>query len=261
MTARDILDLLAARHSKDLFVGECKDGPTQSVRHYLRLDAWVMKRSWSNPCSIGYEIKVSRPDFVRDEKMRSYIPLCHQFYVVAPSGIVDKSELPEGAGLICPTTNATRLLTKVKAVYRDIEWPVELLRYILMARVGKVGRSVEQYEGTDKSAFWRQWLETREINREFGWAVRGALREEINKRIIDVERKNEVLERENSSLAAIKKSAEAKGVNLHNPYTAERDLDKIAKEQESGFTLAFKDQVRAAMSSLRTILDRIEESK
>ncbi len=260
MNAGNILQLLADKHHKDLFVPECKDGPTQGARH-LRIDAWVMKRSWSNPLSIGYEIKVSRSDFVRDDKMIAYIPLCHQFYIVAPTGVVEKSELPEGAGLICPTTNGTRLLTKVKAVYRDIEWPVDLLRYILMARVGNVNRQVQYYEGTDKAAFWRQWLETREINRDFGYRVSRALRTEIDKRIFDVERKNDRLKEENETLSSIKKYAESKGISLRSSYSAERDLDKIASEQSSGFTLAFEQEVRHAMSSLKTILARIEESK
>ena len=69
MNARDIVDLLSTKHSKDLFIPECKDGPTWGASH-LRLDAWALTRSWASPCSYGYEIKVSRSDWMQDDKVQ-----------------------------------------------------------------------------------------------------------------------------------------------------------------------------------------------
>lgn len=62
-----IVALLAARHVNDVFIPECKDGPTQSGSH-LRMDAWAMNKSWAHPCAIGYEVKVTRADFIGDNK-------------------------------------------------------------------------------------------------------------------------------------------------------------------------------------------------
>jgi hypothetical protein len=64
--SNDILKLLSEKHSEDVFVPECKNGSTWLSTH-LRLDAWVMNRSWTKLKFTGYEIKVSRQDFLRDD--------------------------------------------------------------------------------------------------------------------------------------------------------------------------------------------------
>jgi hypothetical protein len=65
MNSYEIITLLKQKHYDDIFIPECKDGPTQLGSH-LRMDAWVMKKSWANSCFIGYEEKVSRSDFLQD---------------------------------------------------------------------------------------------------------------------------------------------------------------------------------------------------
>ena len=77
--ARQIVDLLDVRHGRDVFVPECKGGPTWGGGH-RRLDAWAMRRSYTKPCVWGYEIKISRSDFFADEKWPGYLPFCNQFY-------------------------------------------------------------------------------------------------------------------------------------------------------------------------------------
>src|SRR5258706_16426649 len=56
LAAEQLLALLAEKHAADVFVPECKDGPSQGTQHF-RMDAWAMLKSWSNPLTIGYEIK------------------------------------------------------------------------------------------------------------------------------------------------------------------------------------------------------------
>ena len=83
-----ILDKLKAKHTDDVFVAECKNGPTHTASH-RRLDAWVMKKSWSPITMLGYEIKQSRSDFLQDNKWQAYLPCCHQLYFVCPKGYWD----------------------------------------------------------------------------------------------------------------------------------------------------------------------------
>ena len=132
-TANQIQSLLARKHSEDIFVSECKDGPTVATNH-LRMDAWTMKRSWTNPLSIAYEIKVSRQDFLNDHKWHNYLNYCNEFYFVCPSGLIDKSELPDEVGLIYVAKTGTRLFKKKPAHRRIIELPESLLKYILICR-------------------------------------------------------------------------------------------------------------------------------
>lgn len=63
-----LIQLLRKRHEKDLLVSECKTGSTWISNGCRRLDAWVLKRTWSPVTMIGYEVKVSRSDFVNDMK-------------------------------------------------------------------------------------------------------------------------------------------------------------------------------------------------
>ena len=49
----------------------------------------------------GYEVKMSRADFLRDEKWTSYLPNFHFFWFAIPEpGIILPEELPDGIGLL-----------------------------------------------------------------------------------------------------------------------------------------------------------------
>lgn len=131
MTASDIIDLLAEKHAPDLFVPECKIGPTWTGKP-LRLDGWAMKKSWANPRYIGYEVKVSRSDFLADKKWRDYLPFCSEFSFVCPKGLIAPEEIPEGIGLIYASDKG--LTTKVVAKRVGIQFPESVAHYILMSR-------------------------------------------------------------------------------------------------------------------------------
>ncbi len=176
MTARDLLALLETKHAEDLFIAQCKDGPTQQASH-RRLDAWALRRSWAHPCSFGYEIKVSRSDWIRDDKIDAYLPLCHRLHVVCPAGLIGADELPPGVGLLWASSTGARLYTKRKAAHRDIEWPIDLLLYVLYARVKTVA---EASISRDSCAYWRDWLERKTEKRELGYRVGRELRELVS---------------------------------------------------------------------------------
>lgn len=139
--AGDLLELLRARHVNDVFVGECHMGPSGS----RRLDAWAMPRSWAPWTTIGYEIKVSRQDFLHDNKWAEYLSVCHQLYFVCPNGLISAEELPQDVGLIWSTKQGSRLLTKRKAARREIDEHkiIKLLTYVLMSRTNIVGNMYE----------------------------------------------------------------------------------------------------------------------
>lgn len=69
-----------------------------------RIDMLLMRTGLSKPLHerIALEIKVSRSDFKRDteEKRRAWFEVADRFAYVAPKGLIDKSEVPAGCGLI-----------------------------------------------------------------------------------------------------------------------------------------------------------------
>jgi hypothetical protein len=128
MKAQHVISLLQGRHSKDVFFVEAQ------VDHGTRrMDAWVLIPSYTKSLTIGYEVKVSRSDFLQDKKMQDYLPYCNQMYLVAPKGVILEGELPEGFGYILATEN--RLMTKVKAPVREVEIPESFYRGLLCNRM------------------------------------------------------------------------------------------------------------------------------
>ncbi len=196
ISANDILRLLKSRHSEDVCVSECKNGPTQTKNH-RRLDLWVFKRSWSPITMFGYEIKVSRSDFLKDDKWPSYLELCNHFYFVCPHGLIASDEVPEGTGLLWVAKTGGRVYVKKKAARREIEPPADLLFYVLMARteIKEVG-----IMRTDKVAYWKDWLARKKEKRDLGYEVSKRIREHVEM----VERENLRLKRWNENLEAIK---------------------------------------------------------
>lgn len=225
MTAHDILQLLRLKHNEDVFVHECKDGPTQSVRNHRRMDAWVMPRSWSRPETTAYEIKISRSDFIQDDKWRSYLPLCHRFYFVAPKNLIAANEVPPEAGLI-EVLGTSRLVTQKKSPFRNVVLPENLWRYVLMCR----SRIKEEWtdNSADKSLRWKEWVQERVEDRKLGYEVSKAIRETVEK----IKKRNEFLEEQNKSFEQIKRLLFTLGINPEK-WLSEWDVERKLKKSRA----------------------------
>ena len=70
-----------------------------------RIDAAVIdvSKRWIR----GFEIKVSRSDFLRDEKWHEYSEFCSSLSIVCPDGLILKSEVPKPFGLLYVGTDPT----------------------------------------------------------------------------------------------------------------------------------------------------------
>lgn len=123
---------LSKRHTRDSFFTEVKNGPTHTSHELLIMDAVAFKKSWANPCIMGYEIKVSRSDFLGDEKWRGYLQYCNQFSFVCPRGMIEPDELPDDIGLIYYNPDKETLYTRRKATHREIDPPLGMMMYLIM---------------------------------------------------------------------------------------------------------------------------------
>ncbi|KKL00924.1 hypothetical protein LCGC14_2627870 [marine sediment metagenome] len=229
-TARDLITLLEQRHAGDVFVAECKDGPTHAGQH-VRLDGWAMKRSWANPLVVGYEIKVSRSDFLNDNKWPAYLPMCNQLYFVCPTGLIQPPEVPGEVGLLWAAKTGTRLYTKAKAAHRDIEIPEPVWRYVLMCRA-VITR--EHRVGQGQREFWEAWLKQKKLDREFGYRVSKALRERVNSKIVDVEIENKRLKKLVDQYDDIRQMLTSLGINPESEWECREDnvLSRLERARE-----------------------------
>lgn len=156
MTAVELNRLLAARHSDGVYVPECKMGAAGS----RTLDGWALLPTWSPLTTIGYEIKVSRSDWLQDQKYEEYRACCHLFFVVAPAKIVQRGEIPAGVGLLEPIGDGTgrRLVMRVKAVRQapDDAKLARLMAYALMWRRVQANPMLD--ERPKRAVRWAQWV-------------------------------------------------------------------------------------------------------
>ncbi len=267
ITADHISHLLAAKHKDDLFVAECKNG--QSYGHnLLRIDAWVMLRTWSPPTTIGYEIKVNRQDFERDQKWIGYTDYCHQFYFVCPAGLIKSHELPKGVGLIWTTLNGERLQTKVRADRRNPEplKAIELMRYVLMARSVIVpnmhhANFPETYGiGTEDDRIERMKQAVKEANskKELAYFVRGHIRQIAD----DLKVKENYIARREGSVKSFSDRLKKLGIIWDPEDNSWHELERVRSEIDRLFKQVdgqLLNEMGYVASRLKQVSDQIKE--
>jgi len=228
--ATDIIELLSYRHSKDVFVPECKTGET--IYGCVRLDAWVMIKSWSNMNIIGYEVKVSRQDFLNDKKWTSYLPYVNSMYFVCPTGLIQPEELPHGIGLIWVSKTGTKLYTKRKAITEKKEIPIEIFQYILTWRT-TVQRESNTGDKSDSVEYWKKWLTQCDEEYYLGQAVSKKLKQKYEKDVISVRNENKKIEERMSKYEDIKKFLEKIGLDPNSNWISTWKIeDKLKKLKE-----------------------------
>jgi hypothetical protein len=256
ITAVDIVKLLEVKHSKDLFITECKNGQTWGNKSNFRLDGWVMKRSYSNPLIIGYEVKVDRQDFLNDHKYHNYFELCNEFYFVCPAGLIEKAEVPENCGLIWTSKNATKLYTKLKASYRNIEEPTDLYKYVLMSRA-VITNPNENNKTTGRKEAIESYLKDKETRRYMGRMLGEKLSKRINEEIEQVALENKGLIAINESYQEIKDFLKELGIKPDTwsaKWKVEQKLEEINKLLDSETT----DALSAAINCLTKFKNKLE---
>lgn len=232
VTSNQIKAALAKKHGdREFFMTEVKNGPTGVMPgQLLQFDAVAIYKSWSHPQIRGYEIKVSRSDFLRDIKYSQYLPYFHEFYFIVPAGMVQRQEVEENIGLMWYNPETGIITTKKKAVWRNIEIDALMLLYVIMYRLDSDRLPFH----STQAEYWRDWLAGKISDRELGYQVRNKIvarleeLEQENKRysnfkedreehgqIVDVMRKH--------GLSTWGNVAETLDTALSHPYPAELD--------------------------------------
>jgi hypothetical protein len=176
-TAADIEIALARKHKDDYFLTEVKSGSSTMGTGNRILDAVALRRSYVNPYITGYEVKVTRSDYQRDNKFYTYLPLVHALYIVTPTGLIQREEAPTDIGLIWYDQLTKHLTTKKRPPPRNIEISRDMLLYIIYSRLDP--DHIPFY--SDVAEYWRAWVEGKKSNDILGQQVRGKITDEINR--------------------------------------------------------------------------------
>lgn len=196
VSARDIKRALSNYHSDpydSTIFFEVKNGSTYFNSELLIMDGLAIKHSWVNPCLTGYEIKVSRSDFLQDDKWHGYLDYCHKFYFVCPKGMIKRKEIESmdndvGLMYYSPDYKNCGLYTMKAPAYRNAGFPPkELLYYIIMSKLES-----DRYPfHSDKKEFFKEWLADKKDNIKLSFRIEEKLGDTIREQQREINRYHE----------------------------------------------------------------------
>ena len=247
-TSDKIKSVLAEHHKEDVFVTECKNGSTWFSRNLLKLDAWVLKRTYSPLTTVGYEIKVSRADFEQDQKWVDYLSYCHEFYFACPAGLIRSDELPLNVGLVWISSTG-KTYTKHKAEHRepDAKKINDLMTYILMSRtiiVADMNATSIVSSNENRLATLRRVTERANEKKELGDFISGHVRkmaeyyEEQNSKLIGRE---DCVKRFSEDLARIGIIWNPETHDWQDTYRVENEIRLLKSQIDNDLLYRMKD--------------------
>ena len=172
LSARQVTMALRNRFEpKHVVFTEVKDGATYGRLH-RRLDLVAIKKTWTPVTILCAEVKVSRSDFLRDDKWPEYMALCNKFYWACPKGLIKPDEIDTKCGLIYAYNEARCRVVK-KALYRVQSPDTMLLLYLILWRADLSKSSRKQ----NMAAILEEMNLRKEIGDRYAYHVSTQLRE------------------------------------------------------------------------------------
>jgi hypothetical protein len=257
VSSYQIKEALALHCYQDFFMTEVKSGPTQYDNDGLKiLDAIAIKKSWAHPCIRGFEVKVSRSDFLRDAKWYTYFPYVNEFYMVCPKGMIDRTELPDNCGLLYYSENARRVLTKKKATYTNGQPTADMLMYIIMNKLDDDRRPFF----SSRADWVREYLLHKNENQRLGFLLSTKLPQrvdELEQQLKNLDQFESDAKRVRLELKAIDAVLKKHGITYWRSY---RD-DGRAEEIDKLLTRAYPEELDRITGDLQAALSSIAKLK
>ena len=197
---------------------------------------WLYEKSYTGPCITGYEIKVSRGDFLQDSKWHLYLQYCNEFYFVVPAGLIDKGELPDNVGLIYYYPKTGTLKKRKKALWRDIEEPVGVYKYIIFSRLDQDRTPFYESRAEYAKDYLKDKSEKRKLGKQFGSKmvndlieaqVRLAVLQKTEEKIKLLDQLKEVMKKHDVGLYCWKDDELVKELDKALQSHYPRDLDRV----------------------------------
>jgi len=240
MDSGHIQGLLNKKHEGDVIVPSCKNGETWGARDLSILDAWVLRRTYSPLTTIGYEIKVSRQDFERDQKWTAYLDLCHYFYFACPAGLIRANDVPQRVGIIWASKDKLHTVKKSERVEPDMVKLQRLLIYVLMGRATIVNNSSFSMTLSENGGHLdrlRGIVEKAKERGELAYFVRGHIREYTEK-IVNLDRglahREEIVKRFEDKLKVLGITWDSTTSNWQDDMRVENEIDMVKKSIDIG---------------------------
>ncbi|VCU72358.1 hypothetical protein PIGHUM_04457 [Pigmentiphaga humi] len=166
----DELALDLARHLRErtgrIVWTDMQLGPVGSPRP----DVYSIEPSYTKFRPIAYEVKVSQSDYRRDitaGKWQTYLPFAAGVVFAAPAGLVERSSLPEGCGLI--VRNADGWRTVKAPTLRAIETLPHSAWVKLF--IDGMGREADRLIRESRPGLSDEWMARRTVGKKLGSEV------------------------------------------------------------------------------------------
>ena len=258
VTSTEIKLALAEKHYKDFFLTEVKSGSSWMTPKggLMILDALSIRKSWTNPCFTGYEIKVSRSDFLRDSKFYTYEVLVNNLYIVCPKGMIDRTELPESVGLMYYDPEKKSFTTRKKAIYRNIEYSSDLLLYIIFSRLES-----DRYPFFgSKEEYFREYVEGKRRCKDLAYSVKTKLVEDtarLEKELEGVQH----FQKQRDSFLDVQKVAEKHNIwcGWDGSHLAE-GLDEALSRKPTEDIVDIRQSLEGVVNRLKAMEEKAEEA-
>ncbi len=258
VTSTEIKKALAGYEEKSYFITECKTCSTYfpDPQGLLKFDGLAIKKSYTKPCITGYEIKVSRGDFLQDNKWHLYLQYCNEFYFVVPNGLISKEEIPDNVGLIYYYPESGTLRKKKKALYREIEEPVGMYKYIIFSRLEN--ERTPFYE--NRADYAKDYLEDKSEKRRLGKAFGSKLAKDLikaQKRLEDLAGMEEKMNLFNQVMDILEKH----NISFPNKHywTNDKDYnDYCIKKLDEALQGKYPKDLYKVRNNLQAAIDRLD---
>lgn len=139
-------------------------GPSGSARP----DVYSMRKSYSKPMPVTYEVKVSLSDFRSDitsGKWQKYLDFSTAVVFAVPKGLATKNDIPNGCGLMTRSENGWA--TVKKPARQVVNLPEKVMLKLLIDGIERARRP--------KPVEWNQWLTDKKIKAQLGEDVSAAV--------------------------------------------------------------------------------------
>lgn len=256
VTSTDIKFALKELHEKrnTYFITECKTCSTYfpDPQGLLIFDGLAITKSYTKPCITGYEIKISRSDFLQDAKWHLYLQYCNEFFFVVPKGLIKKDELPDNVGLIYYNQETDVLRTVKKALYREIKEPVGVYKYIIYSRLEE--DRIPFYE--NRTEYAKAYLDDKKDKKYVG----GTLGSKLAADVSAAYEKLEAAERELKNLNIDLWKAVQKVLTEHKIMRYwHNSPEEVTEELEKKLSGSYPEELISIKKSLQYTLEQLEK--
>ena len=257
MNANDIQYFLRLKYSKTWVLYEEFRPFTGFAGNVNQIDAIAVGLYEKNAKIIAFEIKVDRHDFLMDvsqfmHKHRFALEISNEFYYVCPWGLIDKTELPDIAGLLYVNKAHKLQIKKVAALRTKADLPIYYVQAILQNSKKRVDYTEIPVQYLGRNWTQKDFMEEvskkveQELKRRFEWEIKEQVKKRLKEESAYCLKLETLFEKAGLTYAYMRNPEEAYSL-LGNMVTKNLGLKRI------------KEEIQDAINSLDRAIVRIKQ--